>query len=300
MQILQPIVHETVWGGAKLAAFVETDCRKIGHLYGVIDTMKMRSKFLTGPYRGRTIHEWFVDNRNRYGLGNFEELPILTALVEAADNLSIQVHPDDGAARELEGKVFGKNESFYLPEPPTTGRMFNGVNVQTVEEFRRLIEENNTLDGVGTVEVHAGDYVYVTGGTLHAAAAGSLSFEIEENCDSTYRFYDFNRLDKNGNKRPLQVEKALASLKPELKSEVSALEPNSPRRERMYELTLVKNRDIYACEGEMFGFVVLLSGETEIDGLRIKPGTSVLMEPGDVIAVKNCTAMVAKPIPYAF
>ena len=68
----------------------------------------------------------------------------------------------------------------------------------------------------------------------------------------------------------------------------------------MYELTLVKNRDIYACEGEMFCFIVLLSGETEIDGFRIKPGTSVLMEPGDVIAVKNCTAMVAKPIPYAF
>lgn len=67
MEILQPIVHETVWGGKKLAAFVETDCQKIGHLYGVIDTKKMRSKFLTGPYKGRTIHEWFLDNRDRYG-----------------------------------------------------------------------------------------------------------------------------------------------------------------------------------------------------------------------------------------
>ena len=300
MQILQPIVHETVWGGAKLASFVETDCRKIGHLYGVIDTPKMRSKFLTGPYRGRTIHDWFIDNRDRYGLGNFEELPILTALVEAADNLSIQVHPDDEAARKLEGKPFGKNESFYLLEPPTTGRMFNGVNVQTADEFRRLIEDDRALEGVGTVEIHAGDYVYVTGGTLHAAAAGSLSFEIEENCDSTYRFYDFDRVDQNGNKRPLQVEKALASLNPELKSEVSVLEPNRPKRERMYELTLVKDKDAYACEGDMFAFIVLLSGETEIDGMRIKPGTSVLMEPGDVVAVKNCTAMVAKPIPYAF
>lgn len=300
MQILQPIVHETVWGGAKLAAFVETDCRKIGHLYGVIDTPKMRSKFLTGPYQGRTIHDWFLDNRNRYGLGHFEELPILTALVEAADNLSIQVHPDDKAARELEGKAFGKNESFYMLEPPTTGRMFNGVNVETTDEFRRLIEENKTLDGVGTVGVRAGDYVYVTGGTLHAAAAGSLSFEIEENCDSTYRFYDFDRLDKNGNKRPLQVEKALASLNPKLKSEVSTLEPNSPKRERMYELTLVKDKETYACEGEMFAFIVLLNGETEIDGFPIKAGTSVLIEPGDVITVKNCTAMVAKPVPYAF
>jgi len=297
MHILQPIVHETVWGGAKLATFVETDCRKIGHLYGVIDTKKMCSKFLSGSYKGRTIHDWFLENRERYGLGNFDELPILTALVEAADNLSIQVHPDDAVAHRLEGKQFGKNESFYLLEPPTTGRMFNGVNVETVEEFHSLIKTGKTLEGVGTVEVHAGDYVYVPGGTLHAAAAGSLSFEIEENCDSTYRFYDFDRIDKNGNKRPLQVEKALSALRPELKSEVSVLEPNSPKRERMYELTLVKEQDVYVCDNNMFAFIVLLEGETEVEGICIKPGTSVLMEPGDTIAVKNCTAMVAKPIP---
>ena len=300
MQILEPIVHETVWGGTKLASFVETDCRKIGHLYGVIDTKKMCSKFLTGSYQGKTIHEWFLDNRERYGLGNFEELPILTALVEAADNLSIQVHPDDDTAFKLEGKPFGKNESFYLLEPPTTGQMFNGTRVKSTEEFHRLIAEGKTLDGVGTVEVHAGDYVYVTGGTLHAAAAGSLSFEIEENCDYPYRFYDFDRVDKNGNKRPLQVEKALSSLKPELKSRVSVLEANSPKRERLYELTLVKGMDEYACTGDMFAFIVLLNGETEVDGKRILPGTSVLMEPGESISVKYCMAMVAKPIPHTF
>ena len=83
--------------------------------------------------------------------------------------------------------------------------MFNGTRVKSTEEFHRLIAEGKTLDGVGTVEVHAGDYVYVTGGTLHAAAAGSLSFEIEENCDYTYRFYDFDRVDKNGNKRPAGI-----------------------------------------------------------------------------------------------
>lgn len=298
MEILQPIVHETVWGGKKLAAFVETDCQKIGHLYGVIDTKKMRSKFLTGPYKGRTIHEWFLDNRDRYGLGNFHELPILTALVAAADNLSIQVHPDDEVARKLEGRPFGKNESFYLIEPPTTGLMFNGIKVESVEEFRCLIEEGKTLKGVGTIEVHSGDYVYVTGGTLHAAAAGSLSFEIEENCDATYRFYDFDRVDGNGKQRPLQVEKALLSLNPELKSEVSIFEANTTKRERMYELTLVRDRNTYTCQGNMFAFATLLSGETEIKGVRIKPGTSILMEPGDEIVLEKCTVMVAKPIPF--
>lgn len=296
MGILEPIVHETVWGGEKLAAFVKTDCRKIGHLYGVIDTKKMCSKFLTGPYKGRTIHDWFIDNREKYGLKNFEELPILTALVEAADNLSIQVHPDDAKAKELEQKPFGKNESFYLLKAPTTGRMYNGTKVSTTEEFRKLIEQNKTLDGVDSVPVKAGDYVYVLGGTLHAASAGSLSFEIEENCDSTYRFYDFDRLDKFGNKRPLQVEKALLSLKPELKSSVCSMEPNQPKRERMYEVTLIKDQNEYTCK-DSFGFLVLLEGHTIVDGMNILPGTSILLEPGDKVNVKGCTAMMSKPFP---
>lgn len=118
MQILEPIVHETVWGGTKLASFVETDCRKIGHLYGVIDTKKMCSKFLTGSYQGKTIHEWFLDNRERYGLGNFEELPILTALVEAADNLSIQVHPDMTQPSSLKENLSARmNRSTSLNHP---------------------------------------------------------------------------------------------------------------------------------------------------------------------------------------
>lgn len=297
MQILEPIVHETVWGGEKLAAYVKTDCRKIGHLYGVIDTPKMCSKFLTGAYKGRTIHDWFMDHREQYGLSNFSELPILTALVEAADNLSIQVHPDDLKASELEHKPFGKNESFYLLQAPTTGRMYNGTKVQTTEEFRKLINEGKTLEGVNSVPVKAGDYVYVEGGTLHAATAGSLSFEIEENCESTYRFYDFDRVDKNGQKRPLQVEKALASLKPNLQSNVSTLEPNQPRRERLYEVTLVKNKDDYTCE-DGFSFIVLLQGETTVEGILVLPGTTVLLEAGDKINTRGCTAMVSKPIPH--
>lgn len=295
MQILKPIVHETVWGGEKLARFVETECRKIGHLYSVIDTRAMCSTFLTGPMAGRTIHEWFEENKEAYGLGCYGELPILMALVEAADNLSIQVHPDDERARQS-GKPFGKNESFYILEAPSSGRMYNGTKVQTVEELGTLISEGRTMEGVAEIALKKGDYVYVEGGTLHAASKGSLSFEIEENCDATYRFYDFDRLDKNGQKRPLQVTEALASVHPERRSCVSGLEPNAPKRERMYELELIQYKRTYTCHGDMFVFLTWLEGEKLFDNVCVRPGTAVLLEPGETIDVEGCRVMAAKPV----
>lgn len=295
MQILEPIVHETVWGGSKLAAYVKTDCRKIGHLYSVIDTKSMRSQFASGDWFGKTIHDWFEANKARYGLSKYDELPILMALVEAADNLSIQVHPDDKAAAK-EGRPFGKNESFYILEAPTTGRMFNGTKVETTEALASLVRSGRTMEGVDSVPVKVGDYVYVVGGTLHAAAAGSLSFEIEENCDATYRFYDFDRVDKNGEKRPLQIEKALSCLHPKQQSMVSSFEPNTTKSERMYELTLVDGKDKWVCPEGMFAFVVLLKGKLMIDGIEVFPGTAVLLEPGESVNLLGTTAMIARPI----
>ena len=293
MQIIKPIVHETVWGGEKLTPFSGSDCKKIGHLYSCIDTKKMRSEIRSGSYAGKTIHDWFMDNREKYGLEQYEELPVLMALVEAADNLSIQVHPDDEMAAQLENKPFGKNESFYIIEPPTDGRMYNGCKVST-GELAALISEGKCLQGVDMVEVKAGDYVYVTGGTLHAAARGSLSFEIEENCDATYRFYDFDRLDKNGCKRPLQVEDALACLRPEKRSEIRRYEEGKAIEERMYSTELIKNRNFYDNLSEDFSIAVLLQGNKVIDGFELLAGAAVLLEPGDKLDTSDCQWMLIK------
>ena len=209
MQILQPIIHETVWGGAKLAAFVETDCRKIGHLYGVIDTMKMRSKFLTGPYRGRTIHEWFVDNRNRYGLGNFEELPILTALVEAADNLSIQVHPGDDYALQKEDE-YGKNELWYVVDCEPDSYLYCGFSKDTdEEEVRQRIEDGTLPEILNKIPVRKGESYFIETGTVHAIGPGVLICEIQQSSNVTYRLYDYKRRDKYGELRELHVDKAM-------------------------------------------------------------------------------------------
>ncbi len=296
MFILEPIVHETVWGGKKLTPYTSSTCKKIGHLYAAIDNKSMTNTIIAGSYSGKTLHEWYIDHRHVYGLDKFDEVPVLMALVEAADNLSIQVHPNDEKAKQIEGKLFGKNESFFLLEAPTSGKMFNGCKANNVEHMKRLIDEGRIMEGVDEVDVKAGDYVYVNGGTLHAATAGSLSFEIEENCDATYRLYDFDRVDKNGKKRPLQVENALTSLCPEQQSEVKHYEPNTLIRERMYWTSYKPAVEFIENNTEMFIFAILLRGSTMVMNQRVLPGTAVVLEPGDRFDANGADFMLASII----
>lgn len=295
MQILKPIVHETIWGGSKLTAFSGSDCKKIGHLYSAIDTDEFRNEIIYGKDKGKNLHQWFMENRATYGLEKYEELPILMALVEAADDLSIQVHPDDEMAKKLENKPFGKNESFYTLEAPTCGKMYNGCKAASVEDMRQKIANGKIDETLDMMPCSVGDYVYIEGGTLHAATAGSLHFEIEENCEKTYRFWDYDRTDANGNKRPLQLEKALACLDVTKKSTARKYHNDEPIEERMYFTRLIQGKDSFENKGDMFSFAVMLKGDKQYDGIQVLPGTAILLEAGEVLDTHGADWMIATP-----
>lgn len=292
MQVLKPIVHETIWGGSKLTPYSGSDCRSIGHLYAVTDGGTMVSEIVHGPDAGKTIHQWFIENRARYGLGRFDRLPITAALVEARENLSIQVHPDDIRAKALEGMAFGKNESFYTLEAPTTGRMYNGCRAGSVDELRGMLRDGRVMEAVDEIACRAGDYLFIEGGTLHAATAGSLHFEIEENCELTYRLHDFDRVDAAGARRPLQVDKALHCLDVGRRSTARRYD-GAPIEERLYATQLVRGPGPFVNERDMFAFAVMVGGEARHAG--VKPGTAILLEPGETLDVAGAEFIVAWP-----
>ncbi|MDR1123672.1 MAG: class I mannose-6-phosphate isomerase [Elusimicrobiota bacterium] len=294
MHILKPIVHETIWGGEKLTPFSGSGCTKIGHLYSAIDTEEFRNEIISGAYKGKNLHQWFLENRDKYGLGNYDELPILTALVEADEDLSIQVHPDDEMSAKLEGRPFGKNESFYILQAPASGKMYNGCKAASTDEMRGKISEGKIGETLDAMEIESGDYIYIEGGTLHAMTAGSLSFEIEENFGKTYRFWDYERKDKNGNKRPLQLESALACLDVKKRSVLKKY-GEGPIEERMYSTRLVRNKNIFTNSGDMFSFAVMLEGGKIYDGVRVLPGTAVLLDAGETIDVSGAEWIIATP-----
>lgn len=293
MEILKPIVHETVWGGAFFQPFSYSSSTSIGHLYCFIDSEEMTNQIIFGKYKGKTLHQWFIENKSELGLKGFERLPFLSALVEARESLSIQVHPNDVKAKELENVSFGKNESFYILRSPTSGKMYNGVTTRDFEAFQDSVLNGDPLQFVDTLDCSEGDYIYVEGGTLHAASAGSLSFEIEENCEFTYRFFDFNRKDKEGKPRPLQKEKALKCV--DLGKKSSSKKAGEKFVERFYWSQLLKKAGSYKNDTKSVAFVVPLNKQFTFDEQAILPGTAIILMPGESILTDACDIAVVGP-----
>ena len=138
------------------------------------------------------------------------ELPILIKFIDAKKDLSVQVHPDDAYAREVEHELFGKTEMWYVLDAAKDAKLVYGFyHDMDKEKLRSSLEQGTVEKYLQKVKVHKDDVFFIESGTVHAIGAGALIAEIQENSNLTYRMFDYNRRDKNGNLRELHVDKAL-------------------------------------------------------------------------------------------
>lgn len=294
MIILDTVTHETIWGGNKLVPYSDGSSEKIGHLYSLCCEKGLENRIRNGKYKGKVFQEYFDENKSKFGLEQYEEFPLIIALVEANDNLSIQVHPDDKVAAEYEGAAYGKNESWFFLETPKSGKIFNGCLAESVEDVKQKMENNELMDVVDYLNVQAGDYVYVEAGTLHALSEGSFLYEIEENSPWTYRMYDFDRVDDNGNKRELHIDKAITALKPELKSKAVAF-GDEVMEERRYSVSRIEGKQTYCNNSGTLECITFIKGKCQLEGCCVTTGTTVVLEPGEVIEGDIELAIMARP-----
>ena len=166
-----------------------------------------------GPFAGLTLQE-YIDRCGREVLGThcrrFRDFPILVKFIDAKDNLSIQVHPDNGFALKNEGQ-YGKTEMWYVLDAEPGACLYYGFREEiSLEEFAARIRENTLHEVLNAVPVNKGDALFIESGTLHAIGKGILLAEIQQNSNVTYRVYDYGRVGRDGRKRDLHIEKALA------------------------------------------------------------------------------------------
>lgn len=295
MLVLETKVHETIWGGKKLTPYSKSNCEKIGHLYSINCNKDESNTILNGANQGKTLNEYFAENKAKFGLEEYEYFPVIIALVEANDNLSIQVHPDDHSAPILNPAIKrGKNESWFFIDAPESGYIFDGCLCKTMDELKASIESGKMEAVTDHLEVKKGDYVYVVAGTLHAMSTGSLVYEIEENAGCTYRFYDFDRIDRDGQKRPLQIPEAFYSIHLGFKSEVKHY-GSEPIEERRYFTQHYEKIEAYKNTSKTLQAFTVLQGECTVDGVAVTPGMSVVLEPGEELHISPVEAMVAQP-----
>ncbi len=283
MYILEPIIHETIWGGDRLHRYLDDKKQKVGHLYLVNGHEGMSNVILNGQDKGHTLREVFLENREKWDMKEFCEFPLTIALVDASENLSIQVHPDDETAEKLEQKRIGKKESWLFLETPKSGWIYGGCMCDSAEELNEMLSKGKIEEITAHLPIHQFDCACVEAGTLHAMTAGSLVFEIEYGSNFTYRFYDYERTDFNGSQRELHTEKAVKSIKPQKNPSVIASKKEIWISEDVYEICWKANVSDYMNHGNEIECITVLEGTGNNSGVQIREGMSFLLMPGEEI-----------------
>jgi len=212
-----PVFKERIWGGQKLWEVFGKDLppgKKIGESWEIADLPEGQSTIGNGPLRGQMLGEAVERYREEItGAKSFPTpFPLLIKFLDAQDVLSVQVHPDAETCRRM-GKGQPKTECWYIIQAEPGAIIYKGLKRGvTREQFARAIETQEVASLLAAVPVQVGECHYLPAGTVHALSAGLLIAEVQTPSDTTYRVFDWNRVDEHGKPRPLHIAEAMESI----------------------------------------------------------------------------------------
>lgn len=212
----QPVYKSYLWGGRNLERFGKTLPEGIvAESWEISCHPNGVSVIGNGEYSGTPLTAFIADFTDKI-MGtalpakNLTKFPLLVKLIDANDQLSVQVHPGDVYAASHENGELGKNEMWYILEAKPGAELIYDVRVGITKTAFAQAVNNGTIEScLKKLPVFPGDVINIPAGLVHAIGAGIILAEIQQNSDITYRVYDYGRIDANGNKRPLHIEKAL-------------------------------------------------------------------------------------------
>lgn len=211
--LLSPVGKDYLWGGTRLNAEYgkQIDMQPLAETWECSTHPDGPSKVISGKYNGMSLdcvvklHPEYLGTK----IEKKDELPILIKLIDAEKDLSVQVHPDDEYAMAHEHQN-GKSEMWYVVDAKEGASLVHGfAHPVTKDILKEAIDEGSLMKHLQKVPVYKNDVFYIPAGTVHAVGAGALIAEIQESSNVTYRVYDYDRTDKNGNKRELHFDKAV-------------------------------------------------------------------------------------------
>jgi mannose-6-phosphate isomerase len=212
----EPIFMERIWGGHRLASQFgkrTPPTATIGESWEIVDRPEAQSVVRNGPFRDRTLHElWTHDRQLIFGnVSDAPRFPLLIKLLDAHDQLSLQVHPPEKVAAKLGGEP--KTEFWYVASAIPGAKLHVGLkHAATRKQFEEAVRAGTVAALVHSVDVKTGDAIFLPAGRFHGIGGGNVLVEIQQNSDTTYRVYDWDRVDHSGRPRQLHVEQALESI----------------------------------------------------------------------------------------
>ncbi len=282
--ILSPVFKEYVWGGKNLKKIYKGACSpdRIAESWVLSCHWDGITGIANGKYAGKTLNDYIQDTKGAV-LGNYcnnGEMPLLLKIIDAADHLSIQVHPDTAYAGRVENQP-GKKEAWYVMDCIRDAFLYYGFNRKlSREEFLARAKDGTILETLNRVSVKPGDVFFIDSGIIHAIGKGMTVVEIGSNCNITYRIFDYFRTDKYGKQRELHIEKA---------ADVAVLE-------KIQAVPLMKNgimdcADFYMQEIKLDGKMVITAGAESFHSLLCIKGNCLLLFNGLKIPVEIGTSL---------
>lgn len=298
MYKFKPILKSMLWGGEKILPYkgIVLDQKQIGESWEISGVKDNESVVAEGPDAGMKLPELIArdgakllgeENYKRFG----EEFPLLIKFIDARQDLSIQVHPNDEQAWERH-RSKGKTEMWYVVDADPGSSLRSGFAKKvTPEEYEASIADNTITELLAEYDIHAGDLFFLPAGRIHSIGAGAFIAEIQQTSNITYRIYDFNRVDANGKTRELHTEQSKAvidyDVQPDYRTHYEASDDKRIElvscpyfTTSLYNITKVHNINLK----ETDSFVILICTEGE-GTVTDSNGDSIAMRQGETVLV---------------
>lgn len=207
---LEPVIHNNIWGGRQLETVFgyEIPDGPVGECWGISAHPHGDCTVNGGAYDGLKLSQLWDDHRELFGDIEGDRFPLLVKILDAREDLSIQVHPDDAYAQANENGSLGKHECWYVMDCGEDGQIVVGQHAHDREEFLQMVEEGRWDDLVNLIPIKPGDFFNIKPGTVHAINGGTAILETQQSSDVTYRVYDYDRHQPDGSLRELHIEQS--------------------------------------------------------------------------------------------
>ncbi len=287
---LRPVFKDYIWGGSRLKERFGKDFKGdvLAESWELSAHPDGPSTVAEGQYAGSLFPE-YIEKKGKGVLGRngsrFQDFPVLIKFIDARQNLSVQVHPDDEFALKHEHQ-YGKTECWYVVDAGPEAGIFLGLKEKlSKERFEEKIRDNTLLETLNFVPVKPGEMYFIKAGTLHAIAAGTLIAEIQQNSNVTYRVYDFGRVGQDGKPRPLHIKKAVEV------SDLSGVMPHYDFGEHLAKCDLftvdgmeINGEAFTEADGDSFVSVLFVEGSGDItvgdESFGFRAGDSFFVDAG--------------------
>ena len=311
--VFEPLFMERVWGGRRLEQLYRKHLlpgARVGESWEIVDREDAQSVVHDGPLRGQTLHELWTGRRAEIfggNVGDSPRFPLLVKMLDAQERLSLQVHPPAPLAETLNGEA--KTEMWFLAHAEAGAEVFAGLAEPTDRAaFETALNEGRAADLIHRIAVEQGDAIFIPSGRIHAIGAGCLIVEIQQNSDTTYRVFDWNRLGLDGKPRTLHIDQSLqstdfADVRPALQPRVEG--PSGHVAEcpffRVEKWTLDAPRPALENTGGRFAIFTCLAGKAECAGVTFGPGDFFLvpacLPQAQVVGLEPDTTLLRTSLP---